>query len=97
MSLTAHTRKRTARARTNPVPFRERIYSPKKEASRHVGIGIRKLNQMISEGRIDTVVIDSRRYVVVESLLRVLEAGINVQIAEPWQLAQAKTTAKENM
>jgi hypothetical protein len=95
MSLTVHTRKRTAHARTNPVPFHERLYSPKKEASRHVGIGIRKLNQMLSEGRVDSVVIDSRRYVVVESLLRVMRAGTNKTLPEPVQLQRSATTKQE--
>jgi len=84
-----------SRAKSNPIPFRERLSAGKRETCHYTGWGLRKLNEMLAEGRVDSVVIGQRRYVVVESLLRVLEAGKNVVLSEPWQLAKAKTESRE--
>jgi hypothetical protein len=86
--------KRVTRAH-NPTPFHERRYCSKREAVRQGGPGRRKIDQMISEGRIETIVVVFRRYIVVQSLLRALEAGSNVQLPEPPQLARAKAPLRE--
>jgi hypothetical protein len=78
----------------NAVPFRERLYSTKQECCDFAGIGRRKIDQLIVEGRVDTVVIDRRRYVVVQSLLSVLEAGRNARLPEPPQM-RARARARE--
>ena len=94
MSLTNHTKRRTAHSRVNPIPFRERVYTPKKEAARFCGIGLRKITQLISEGALDSVVIGKRRLIVVESLLRCLQAGLNGSLPEPVGFQTAHTAPK---
>jgi len=92
MSLTAHTKKRSAHSRTNPVPMRERLYTTRKEFSRHFGIGLRKVNQLIAEGRLKTSAVDSRNMIDVRSGLALFEANAGRKLTEPEWLARSKTT-----
>jgi hypothetical protein len=86
---------RRARNReTNPVPFWQRELVTPTEAIHHLCFGRHKLDQLIEEGRIDTTVIDCRRYIITGSLKRLIDAGRKLRLPEPPQMARVKTGAQ---
>src|SRR5262245_9489063 len=85
-----HQRRARNRAE-NPVPFWQRELVTPTEVVNHLSIGRRKLDELLAEQRVESILIDERRYVVVPSLKRLIDAGRNVRLPEPPQMAHAKT------
>ena len=60
---------------TTVIPFRERISCTVAEACAATGIGRTKLYEALSDGRLESVKLDSRRLVLVVSLLQLIEVS----------------------
>jgi excisionase family DNA binding protein len=78
------------RAKSNPIPFSERMTCTITEASQLTGIGRRKFSELIAQRRLETLKLDGRRLIVASSLLNLLNAGADAPLVEPPQLKQAR-------
>jgi excisionase family DNA binding protein len=66
---------RTRRSRLDWYPQDERITVTVTEARRLSGLGRSKIYELIAAGRLDSIVIDRRRLIRVQSLKRLLGAA----------------------
>ena len=81
----------TAPTRAKPrVPFSERVTCTYREASDALGPRIRKLKDLVAEGRIKSTKLGNQRLLYVESLLSVLRAGEDAPLVEPEHLKRGR-------
>jgi hypothetical protein len=57
------------------LPLRERLGCSKQKAADVTSLGLRKIDELIKSGRLETAKVDGRRIVKVPSLLRLMNAA----------------------